>query len=83
MAVPVALYEEKAVNGKEKEEALLERHVPEIAKQPLAKDIPFENVFVALVPVRFKYVPEIPPANVEVAVVSPRIVVVANFPTVM
>ena len=47
-----------------------EIQVPFIEKHPPKRLIPFDAVDVAVVPVRFRYVPCRPAANVEVAVVE-------------
>lgn len=59
------------------------RHEPFRRIQPPFMITPFANVDVADVPVRDRYVPDIPPAKLDVALVSPLIVVVAVPPTVM
>ena len=57
------------------------RHEPLNSIHPPFMMTPFAKVEVAAVPVSDRYVAEIPPANVEVAFVSPLIVVVAVPPT--
>ena len=60
---------------------LLDKHEPLIKMHPPENAIPLAKVEVAVVLVILRALPSMPPANVEVAFVSPRIVVVAARPT--
>ncbi len=57
------------------------RHEPLTRRHPPFMITPFANVDVAEVPVSDRYVADMPPAKLDVAFVSPLIVVVAAPPT--